>query len=300
MKNKKESRWFTWVKAVTTIAVFVFLAFKLEGQGEEILAFFPVLQERLSWQYFLLILLLMPFNWGLEITKWKLLVSSHTSLTWAEASRGVLSGLAMGFVTPHAVGDYFGRLVSVRNGDPWVLGGMIMFSRSAQMLATLCFGVWGLVAYYQFGLYAILGGGLLLIFSIYILFRLLKHGYKTDKISRFLWVFRTVPVTRLATILVLSFSRYVVFAVQLAVAIHVIALVPWFDAFPGTTWILLIKSIAPAFNFLSDLGVREVSAIIYFEKFGYDVIPVIGASLLIWLVNILLPTLYGLYAMWRK
>jgi hypothetical protein len=139
-----------------------------------------------------------------------------------------------------------------------------------------------------------------LIISVYILYRVLKYGYNNDRVSRFLWVFRTVPVTRLATILFLSFLRYAVFAIQLALAIHVIALVPWSDAFPGTTWILLIKSIAPAFNFLSDLGVREVSAIIYFEKFGYAVIPVIAASLLIWLINILIPTLYGLYAMWRK
>lgn len=46
-------------------------------------------------------------------------------------------------------------------------------------------------------------------------------------------------------------------------------------------------------NFLSDLGIREFSAIYFFDHFGVDLVAVINASLTLWIINILLPTIIG-------
>ena len=51
---------------------------------------------------------------------------------------------------------------------------------------------------------------------------------------------------------------------------------------------------SPTFNFLSDLGVREASALLFFERFAVAIEPVILASLLVWIINLLIPTLLSL------
>ena len=57
----------------------------------------------------------------------------------------------------------------------------------------------------------------------------------------------------------------------------------------------LAKSVLPTFNFFNDLGVREFSAAIYFDALNIASGPVIMAGLILWLINIALPALVGLF-----
>ena len=67
----------------------------------------------------------------------------------------------------------------------------------------------------------------------------------------------------------------------------------------GITWVFLAKSVIPTFNFLSDLGIREFSAVLFFDSFSVPVEPIVLASLLIWVINILIPTLSSMPLMWK-
>ena len=92
----------------------------------------------------------------------------------------------------------------------------------------------------------------------------------------------------------LSSIRYLVFAGQFTLLLYWLDLpLGLFEIFAGVTWILLAKSVIPAFNFLSDLGVREFSALYFFGLLGVAPAAVLTASLTIWLLNILIPTLVG-------
>lgn len=48
---------------------------------------------------------------------------------------------------------------------------------------------------------------------------------------------------------------------------------------------------------VSDLGTRELSAIIFFKVVGYPVLPIVLASLLIWAINIFFTSMIGLLVM---
>ena len=67
----------------------------------------------------------------------------------------------------------------------------------------------------------------------------------------------------------------------------------------GVEVVFLVKTITPAFNLLSDLGVREAAALWVFGPFGTSPPVLITATLTLWLVNILVPVLVGLIWVWR-
>jgi len=48
---------------------------------------------------------------------------------------------------------------------------------------------------------------------------------------------------------------------------------------------------------VSDLGTRELSAIIFFKVVGYPVLPIVLVSLLIWAINIFFTSMIGLLVM---
>jgi hypothetical protein len=242
----------------------------------------------------ILLLLLMPLNWGLEVIKWHFIANKFVSLSWQSATSGVLNGLAMGFITPHAVGDYIGRIEQMPEGDKVEMGGMVMLSRMVQMIATFVFGLWGVFTLFRSSAFFFGGIGLIVLcIPIWIITRPTGVIQWPRLIARFIYPLQHIGRADIGIIMILAFARYLIFGFQLTWAIYIFAGVPFQLAASGTTWILLFKSIAPVFNFLSDLGVREASAVLFYENQGVDYLPVVLASLLIWCINILLPTLAG-------
>src|SRR5690606_26996202 len=89
------------------------------------------------------LLLLLPFlsfiNWLLEAFKWQLLVSKIEKISLASGLRGVLTGLSLGFVTPHALGDYAGRIWQLKGKKRLESIGAVMLGRASQFFATFVF-----------------------------------------------------------------------------------------------------------------------------------------------------------------
>ena len=240
-----------------------------------------------------LVVLLMPFNWFLEGLKWKIIANKIVSLSYWQSFKGVLSGLAVGFATPHGIGDYLGRIMTLKHRQRFFLVGGIMLGRFSQLGITLLFGMIG-VNYlfgYSIASYFLLSGLALMIILIF-LFDKLKNN-KT--VGRFIIMVADYSAKEIVSIFLLSMCRYFVFSLQFLIVLS--AFLPKADFVlntAGVTWIFLSKSILPSFNFLSDLGIREYSAIYFFENFQIEILPVLCASLFIWMVNILIPTILGI------
>ncbi len=97
-----------------------------------------------------------------------------------------------------------------------------------------------------------------------------------------------------------SVLRYVIFTIQFTLVMMALTTVPVFVIVAGVSWIFLAKSVLPGFNFLADLGIREFSAVFFFSALGHDTLPVVMASLLIWLINIAIPSLTGAVILLRQ
>jgi len=251
-------------------------------------------------------------NWSLEAWKWQLLAEKVERISWTEAFKGVLAGLSLGFVTPNTLGDYAARLWMLQNRNRMEAVGAVMLGRVAQLYVTL---VTGLLAFLyvcqqrdwlpQFYFPALLILTLLLVSGTYVainrsfVYRI-GHFRYTRWLSPYFRVLTAYRPAEVFRVLGLSWLRYFVFTGQFLLLLWVFGVrLPLPDLISGIALVYLSKSIVPAFHFLSDLGVREFSALYVFGWYGAAASPVLAATLSLWLLNILLPALSGSILLWR-
>ena len=98
----------------------------------------------------------------------------------------------------------------------------------------------------------------------------------------------------------LAFLRYIIFALQFYLLLYFFGVsTDHLLLIAGVTWTLFAKSSIPSFNFLSDLGVREFSALYFFSYYSVDNTLVLLASFTLWCLNLLIPALIGLAGLLR-
>jgi hypothetical protein len=256
-----------------------------------------------SWIGLVSVAILMPLNWLIEAAKWKFLLNSFSKISIYKSLEAVLSGLTFGFVTPRSIGDYLGRAIFLDVPERMKAVLPTIISRISQLVPTLIggslgtifllgkttqvpfIGAWGLILFM----------GTMGIFIFFSRERQYLWGiFLTSKTVHYQWsdYFR---------VLLLSFLRYMVFSLQFIIVLKIVgAEGSLLLLFAGVTWIFLVKSILPSFNFLSDLGIREFSAILFFEAFNMPLEPVLIASIFIWVINILFPSILGLFVIGKS
>jgi hypothetical protein len=280
-------------------------ALVLEGFSQS----FYILFNNQSIFLFLVILLLMPVNWALEAKKWQLLCSKVLPLSFAEALKGVLLGLSIGFISTPFLGDCLGRIGLLDASErkkllaPVTLGQLIQFffSFSGGLV-----GVYFLLAYHLqipmntvWGVLAVMMG--VAIFIVVLIFAgnsFLRFDGRTRKnisfIKKYAKSLKLFEARQKGDLFLVSGIRYLVFTVQFFLVFKLLNIdLPVWDIFAGISWIFIAKSLIPVFSFLIDLGVREFSAVVFFSFYPVDMGVVILACLLIWLINKMLPVLVG-------
>ena len=254
-------------------------------------------------------LALVPVNWGLEAWKWHRLARHLEPVTFGRSLRAVLVGLTLGFATPNRVGDYAGRILELKSRRVSALGAVFL-GRYCQLVATVLAGGAGLL-YFLLNFYlrgypaaglgavasAALLGGLVLVplYRSRLLLAALGVWRPLRRFRPALAIMPTYPARALHAVLALAGLRYAVFCTQfllLLAAYGVRApLGPGLAAVAGT---FFLKSLVPSLNALADVGVRELSATHLFGLLGQPALPVLSASLSLWVINIALPSAAGL------
>ena len=243
---------------------------------------------------------MMPLNWLLEALKWKFLVRPFSQISVSKALEAVFSGLTFGFATPRSLGDYFGRIIFLDVSKRTIAILPTVISRISQLVPTLVFGIVGVTFLLgKMDRINIIGTWcLILLLAIGLIFYL--NSKKWKGLFNPGKVFKSIQVsykwTEQLRVLTFSFLRYSVFTLQFLFVLEIMGSdASWLLLFAGVSWIFLAKSILPSFNFLSDLGIREFSAILFFEAYGLPLEPVLSASIFIWIINILFPSILGLF-----
>ncbi len=258
----------------------------------------------------LLALLLVPLNWGLEAWKWHRLARHLEPVSFGRSLRAVLVGLTLGFATPNRVGDYAGRILELKSARRLDALGAVFLGRYAQLVVTVLAGGAGLL-YFVLKFYlagypaaglgvslAALALGTAVLLPLYrsrILLAVLTLLRPLRRFRRFLAVMPTYPAGALHALLAISGLRYAVFCLQFLLLLHAYGttapLGPGLAAVAGT---FLLKSLVPSLNALADVGVRELSATHLFGLLAQPALPVLSASLSLWVLNIALPSAAGL------
>ncbi|MEQ9188180.1 MAG: hypothetical protein RLP15_10640 [Cryomorphaceae bacterium] len=300
------------LKTLISIAVLFFIYYRFISAEQQlsVLAYVSLLQLTVG----MVVLTLaagcfMALNWGMEVIKWKLLVGSQFDLTWKRAAKGVLSGITFGLFTPNRVGEFFGRVLTLGDGQRLKGALLSMVNGLAQTVATLTFGVGGIVLLLtQFGPSSLgwiptvilqvtvlltLALSLVLYYRIDLFSELLIRIPRLKKYAEQIEVFASLSNSLLTKIYMLSLVRFGTFIVQYLIVFH--ALMPGqglLETLSASILTLFSITLLP-FVPVPDLLLRESFALSYFELYQFDPIGVSIVVFVVWGINVALPSVIG-------
>lgn len=247
-------------------------------------------------------LILTIFNWGLEISKWKLAVSHLQPITFKTSLKQSLASLTASLATPARIGDYGAKAAYYPKKDRKQILLLNFFSSGIQMAVTTFLGVIGciLVAYaYPF---PVAFDKLIILVIVLIIgsfaFYVLRNQtliIKGLSIKSVLSYFKNLRFKiKLGTVL-LSLLRYITFSILFFLILIFFGSESSFA--PTLIFIFAMYffvSIIPSF-FILDVVIRGGVAVWLFSILGISEPIVLCTVLTMWLLNFVLPALIGSY-----
>lgn len=263
---------------------------------------------------FLIVLVLMFVNWGIESRKWQLLVNHVQRFSFWRAFKSVLAGCSVTMLTPNRIGEYGGRVLYVGEQNRIKAISLSLVGSISQLLVTMVMGCIGLLylrylSHINSGELSVLPefwGDVLIYLSIgltviYFLFylrigwlvRMMERMPSLQKIVIHIRVLDEFSGRNLVQILLLSFIRYLVFILQYMLMLQVMQVdISMGICFWLITVFYLVLAVAPSIGFI-ELPVRVSASWVIFKFFTTNELGVGTASLSIWLINIVLPAIIG-------
>ncbi len=302
-----------WIKVGVLLGLAAAVIFTLRAQVPNLHLLLSSIPLKLNTPFSLINLtllgavLLVPINWGLEAAKWHTVQSAENS--FLTNFKTVIAGLSAGLMVPRFIADYVVRLKLAKVASSSHVVHELAINKIIQAGVTNVFGVLGFLGIWLavepdfswvLSVMSLVTVGVILLLFINLNSVLGWLG----RLSFILRIFPELPQVSAAPKPILyrvvgwAALRFIVFSLQFALILY------WFGAeIPATTMLsaiaitFFIKSNLPALNFLSDLGVREFSAMLAFSLLSVDESLVIVASLALWFINLLVPALIGSLAL---
>lgn len=231
---------------------------------------------------------LVPLNWWLESKRWQLLVKPKYTVSLVESWRGVWMGMAAGLWLPKVLGEYFGRVGELGFKSTKTSAKYFFGSQATMMVATLVLGLPGVLLLLQVEVVWVLLSGV----GIFVWPVFLWHGGHFLS-SRWFNAPLFSSFEDFLRIQLLSYGRYGIIALQYFLLLRVFLETSVLETFGGIGWVFLVKSGLPFFHAFVDLGVREFSALVYFESLQVSAPLVLTPTLLLWGVNVMFPLMLG-------
>lgn len=304
MANKNNS--FAVFKWLVMLAAYGFLIYKLaniEFWLELKRSFLAINGQRTV--FLAAVLLLMPLNWMLEVQKWQILTSNSVKLSFRDSLKAVLAGLNTGFITPNRIGEFAGRILFLPDNHR-LTGVLLSFINSLTQTIVMTFlGVIGAVFYYSrfyppadYSVYLVwtgvgIGLCLLVYFAFPGLIQKIKSNEWSVKLQQAVKSLSSFKTTDLMVILFISMLRYAVFSLQFYFMLKFFQIdITLSEAIAAIPAMYLLVTYTPSFA-ASEPAIRGSYAVLIFSVFSDNVIGIMLAGVLIWLINFVIPMLAG-------
>lgn len=248
--------------------------------------------------------LLVVINWLFEILKWQSLVSAIEKISFSRALKESLASLTISLATPNRIGEYGAKALFYPKKERKKILLLNFIGNGFQLLATVIFGIIGLMYLVLFFELAIsfVTVSLMLITAILLaivayLFKereLLVKGFTIAKIFAF---FNALNISVKVKTGLFSIIRYAVFSYMFFMLLQFFGVnISVFDGFAAIFAMYLLASLLPAI-FILDVAVKGGVAVFLFSITGVPEIPVLCTVLLMWLLNMVFPALVGSIAL---
>jgi uncharacterized membrane protein YbhN (UPF0104 family) len=117
--------------------------------------------------------------------------------------------------------------------------------------------------------------------------------FRKSWITRILDGFSLLRPRQLYITLFCTIAFHCVLVLQMFFLINAFSEITLFHAFIGTSAMMFVKSLLPIS--LGDLGIREAGSIFFFSTFGISHVAALNASLLLFVINVFLPSVVGTF-----
>ena len=288
-----------------------------QKQGQDFVSIYRLIVNNLTAQNTVLLITVLGLtfiNWATEALKWQTLAQRVERLTFGEALAGVFAGLAMGFVMPNNIGDATGRIMSLKSKERLGSIGAALVSNGVQFYVSLLFGMlgWAYFLYNQpslqiwYNLVLLLSLIGTLIFGVFVLYsrqraaNYLSQYSLFQKIVPYIGIIAQYRRSEIGKAFGWAILRYSVFSVQFGLLLFIFNVKLPIVTMLACIWLVFFsKTLIPAINLLGDLGIREASSLYVFGFYGVAPANVIAATLTLWAINILAPTIVGAFYIWK-
>ena len=275
--------------------------------------------QKADWRYLVLVFLLSGVNLSLQWFKWhKFLDFGLEGITKKDSAASFLTGLTAGITTPARLGEHIGRAVALKK---YKFANVVILStvdKFYNVLVITFLGFAGTILFYKLFysekfyinvttiilltvilvvfVFVIFGKGF---FPEYIKRKLKKYSFVENNLDILKRIFRG-GLKKKFILLGINISYYLIILLQFSI------LCIMFGAEASVFSIMLIFSIVLLATTLilpisfSDLGVRESAASYLITLIGIESVIGFNASILLFVMNILIPSLVGFIFLFKK
>lgn len=275
----------------------------------------PMLQAMFSnaanWVYFIVCILLMPLNWGIETLKWQRITSPIEHISFKQASASVYSGIFAGNLAPGRATEFLAKILFFEPTNRAAITILHFINGMFQLSITILIGLTALFyktqdfsGSYNWIKYAgsLVGGVLLLLFIGCILYTpsimtwLVKRFQTQEALPTFRYRFTPKSVF---FFLAFSILRYLVFSIQMALLLASIGAPLNASLLVDIAIYFFITTTIPMVSFL-EAAIRIAIALVVFKNLELSTSLLAIVSLLLWLINSVLPSCVGYVIIIRK
>lgn len=259
--------------------------------------------------YLLAAALLVWVNWGLEALKWQRLMQPIERMSLSDSLRSVLCGVAVSMLTPNRTGEYGGRILTLQTSGSIEAVAMALVGSYGQLLANISLGLSGFTAFCvvfaPVAVYTWLPPvvGILVVLGAlgWLYSRLNQLPVSLAQISWVQkWQHLILPLwntdkNTLLAVLRWSFMRYPVYVLQFYLLLKGFGVqLSLTDGWILISSIFFVQTFMPTVA-IAELGIKGNLAL-YFIGFATPLqASVLAAVFGLWLLNLLLPSLAGLF-----
>lgn len=270
--------------------------------------------------YLIAIAFLLSFiNIYLQFYKWKItanvvLKENHNSKIWLS----LFYGFSAGVFTPARIGEYFGRALVFKNHSLLRVTLATLLDKLFLLLIVAFFGSISSILFihyhYRVTFYLTIGLFILVFVSFYlffwlifndrfwenVLFTKLRDSIKLHWLFEKIKVFRKLDKKYATKMFLISFLFYLCFLVQYA---FLVAAFSNHNQFWDYLWagnlMMFAKTIIPPVS-LGELGIRESASVFFITQLGESASTGFNASIFLFFINVLIPSLIGLSLLLKK
>ena len=249
------------------------------------------------------LLFLTIFNWFFEILKWRILVSTIKKISFFEALEQSLGGLTASLITPNRIGDYGAKAIYFEKQYRKRIVFLNLMGNVSQMTITTILGIIGVVIFYSTYDLDLNYQKILRIFIIIVIvvsfsiFGLQRSRFKIKgfSIEHLIEFIKNLPQRIHISNLGLSFIRYLIFSFQFYFFLQIFGVdIDYKSAMIVISSMYLLASIVPSLA-VFDVLIKTGAAVYLFSFLGVNELTILCISSLMWLLNFILPSMFGSY-----